>query len=101
MCKKLDAEAIVISCFNISKEPDLYFKTLNEIRSQIEKDDNDVYVDVTYSSIRKTVMKFHESLEIDDLKLHLINPSFTKNFLHVSIDKKYEKIIKETLTSVV
>lgn len=96
MYTKIDSEDVLISYFNFSTQNKLSFKKLNEIRDKIENNYVSACVDVTYSSIRNTVIKYHDSMEIDQFSVS-INRSSYKKVVIGSISSDITDLIKRIL----
>lgn len=96
MCKKVDCENVVISYFNKSNQKDITFKDLNIIRREIEKLDKSVFVDVSYSAIRKTALRFQDYIEIEQNKIHLIKNDFPQ-IMNVKLESSYIEVIEKRI----
>lgn len=96
MCTKVDCENVVISYFNKSHQKEITFRDLNIIRKEIEKLEESVFVDVSYSAIRKTAIKFQDYIEIEENKIHLVREEFPiiKN---VNLKSSYIEVIENRI----
>ena len=96
MCNKVDCENVVISYFSKSDHKDISFKDLNVIRKRIEEIDKSVFVDVSYSAIRRTALKFQEYIEIEQYKIHLIKNDFPNN-KNINLNSNYIDVIDQII----
>lgn len=69
----IDSEEIIKNLLSENKVDRITFKELNSIRNRIESENKDVYVDVTYVSIRKFAIKYINSVEINDFDIEIKN----------------------------
>jgi hypothetical protein len=106
MCTIINSEDVLMRSFNALEEKKLSFKQLNEIRERIENEIENVYVDVTFSSLRKVVIKYQDYLGInqegiyqkqnqDDMKFSDYHSSFDNLrdiFFKIKAEQKREEI---------
>lgn len=92
MCTKIECENVVASYFKNSNDNELSFKKLNSIRREIESENKNFFVDVSYSAIRKTAIKFQEYIEVENNGIHRINKK-TWNPKSDSLDESCVRII--------
>ena len=71
--KIIDSEVIIKNYLKDNKVDKITFKELNSIRNKIESENRDVYVDVTYESIRKFAIKYINSVTVNDFDIEIKN----------------------------
>jgi len=96
MCTKIDCENVVVSYFRESDQKELTFNDLNIIRKGMEKVEESVFVDVSYSAIRKTAIKYQDYIEIEQNKIHLISDEFPTTH-NVNLKRIFVEVIKERI----
>lgn len=99
MCTKVDCENVVISFFNKSHQKEITFRDLNIIRKEIEKLEESVFVDVSYSAIRKTAIKFQDYIEIEENKIHLVREGFP-TIKDVNLKPSYIEVIENRIKGI-
>lgn len=98
MCTKIDSKDILFSYFSNSENDKITFKDLNQITRLIEENNQAVYIDVTYKSIREAVIRDYDNLQIVDSSINLINKAeYISNFKNNSNSELIEVSVKNYL----
>ena len=85
MCHVIDSESVLLNYLIHSRSDEISFKELREIRKLIEEKFDDVYLDITMSSIKNTV-ELHKDL----LDLELTKILFKKENLNKEVNESIE-----------
>lgn len=79
MCRVIDSEIILKSYFKKYKYRNVItYQRLKEIRANAEPHIPNVYIDITYSSIRAVKYTYPESIRIENQCVRIVDPSFKK-----------------------
>lgn len=77
MCKVIDSEIVLKSYFNkYPRRNMITYKRLKEIRFNAEPKMDNVYIDITYSSLRAVKLAYPHSIGIDNTSVRIIGRGF-------------------------
>ena len=77
MCRVIDSETVLRSYFNkYQYRNKITYKRLNEIRSNAEPKMDNVYIDITYSSLRDVMSLYPKSIGMDNTSIRIIGRGF-------------------------
>lgn len=79
MCRIIDSEIVLKSYFKkYPKRNMITYQRLKEIRINAEPAIRNVYIDITYSSIRAVKYTYPDSIRIESQCVRIVGPNFRK-----------------------